>query len=47
MSENIYFGKKSGKDLVNELQTKVDKYYNYVQSTGRILVAKYVFYCCT
>lgn len=43
MSENIYFGKKSGKDLVNELQTKVDKYYNYVQSTGRILVAKYVF----
>ena len=44
MSEdNIYFANQNDKDLVAALQTKVDKYYQYVVSTGRILVAKYVF----
>lgn len=36
----MYFAKKEGKELVTELQSKAQSYYKYLQSSGRIYVAK-------
>lgn len=36
----MYFAKKKGEELLSELQTRVDQYYNYLNSSRRIELAK-------